>query len=195
MEIIDEARWASERKEVENVQNVLRTLESSLEREVAADESASAYLVTCQQAQDILQHVAQAVQRQAHEKISSVVSSCLASVFPDNPYELKITFERKRGKTEAVLQFSRGSISVNPISASGGGVVDVAAFALRVACLVLHRPRLSRVVVLDEPFKFVSAGHLPNVRRMLQQLTKDLGLQIIMVSHIEELAIGKVVEL
>jgi len=138
--------------------------------------------------------LAQAVQQKAHEKISSVVSSCLTAVFND-PYEFKIQFERKRGKTEARLVFVRRGLEVDPLTASGGGVVDVAAFALRVACLVLHRPRLSRLVVLDEPFKFVSANYQDNVRAMLEELASDLGLQIIMVTHIETLETGKVISL
>lgn len=146
-------------------------------------------------AQEILQLVAQAVQQKAHEKIAGVVSSCLTAVFGDDAYEFKIEFERKRGRTEAVLRFSRRGLCVDPLTASGGGVVDVAAFALRAACLMLHRPRLSRLLVLDEPFRFVSAEYQPNIRSMLEQLSKDLNLQIIQVTHLENLAIGKVVEL
>jgi ABC-type uncharacterized transport system YnjBCD ATPase subunit len=145
-------------------------------------------------AQEILQHLAQAVQQQAHEQISKVVSSCLEAVF-DDPYEFKIVFERKRGRTEAQLRFTRRGLDVDPLTASGGGMVDVAAFALRVSCLALHRPRLSRVVVLDEPFRFVSAEYQDNVRKMLEQLTKDMGMQMILVTHNDAYATGKVVQL
>jgi DNA repair exonuclease SbcCD ATPase subunit len=81
------------------------------------------------------------------------------------------------------------------LNSTGGGVVDVASFALRVACLILHRPRLSKVMVLDEPFKFVSAQYRDRVRTMLERLSQDLDMQIIMVSHIDELETGKVIEL
>lgn len=81
------------------------------------------------------------------------------------------------------------------MTAAGGGVVDVAAFALRVSCLMLHRPRLSKVVVLDEPFRFVSAEYQENVGRMLEELASDLDLQVIMVTHNEELSIGKIISL
>jgi len=147
-----------------------------------------------QDAQEILQLIAQAVQQKAHERISKVVSSCLSTVF-DDPYEFKIQFERKRGRTEASLRFLRRGLDVDPLSASGGGMIDVAAFALRVACLMLHRPRLSRVVVIDEGFKFVSSQYRENVRSMLEGLAEDLGIQIVQVTHIEELETGKVIEL
>jgi len=86
-------------------------------------------------------------------------------------------------------------LEVDPLTASGGGVVDVAAFALRVACLVLYRPRLSRVVVLDEPFRFVSMQYQENVRQMLEQLSTDMNIQIVQVTHNPNLTTGKVIDL
>ena len=146
------------------------------------------------QAQEVLQQIAQAVQQRAHDKIAGVVSSCLSTVF-DDPYEFKIEFERKRGKTEANLRFVRRGLDVDPLTAAGGGMIDVAAFALRVACLMLHRPPLSRVIVLDEAFRFVSAQYQENVRSMLEGLSKDLGIQIIQVTHNASLVAGSVIEL
>jgi ABC-type molybdenum transport system ATPase subunit/photorepair protein PhrA len=166
----------------------------SLEDEEAELVRVRATLAHTQAAQEIIQLVAQAIQQKAHERLSAVVSSCLATVF-DDPYEFKILFERKRGKTEASLRFLRRGLDVDPLNACGGGMVDVAAFALRASCLMLHRPRLNKVLVIDEAFRFVSAQYRENVRRMLEGLSKDLGLQIIQVTHIEELETGKVVEL
>ncbi len=74
-------------------------------------------------------------------------------------------------------------------------MIDVAAFALRVSCLMLHRPRLNRVVIIDEPFRFVSVQYQDNVREMLEGLSKDLGIQIVFVTHNENLVTGKTIEL
>lgn len=145
-------------------------------------------------AQEVIQAVAQDVQQRAHKKIAAVVSKCLESVF-DEPYEFKVEFERKRGRTEAKLTFVRDDIVVSPLSASGGGVVDVAAFALRLACLVLTRPPLRKVLVLDEPFKNPSAEYLPRIRIMLESLAEEMGVQFIIVTHIEALRCGEVVEM
>ena len=142
------------------------------------------------EARDFLSGLAKVVQQKAHERIASVVSSCMAAVF-DDPYEFEIRFEQKRGRTEAKLIFRRDGLEVSPISGSGGGTVDVAAFALRAACLVLHRPRLRRILVLDEPFKFLSRDLRPRVRSMLEEMSKDLKLQIVMVTHDDDLKTGK----
>lgn len=151
-------------------------------------------LTDAEEAQKICQLVAQSVQEQAHKRISAVVTRCLAAVF-DDPYQFRIKFEQKRGKTEASLLFVREGVELDPLTASGGGAVDIAAFALRVACVVMARPAVARVLVMDEPFKFLSAQYRDRARLMLETLSTDLGVQIVMVTHIEELKTGEIVEL
>jgi ABC-type dipeptide/oligopeptide/nickel transport system ATPase subunit len=174
-------------------------MELKLARMSVAEEKAELGLAQTEQdhsiqAQSILGQLARTVQQKVHERISSVVSTCLAAVFED-PYEFKIHFEQKRGSTVAQLVFSRNGQELSPLEASGGGAVDVAAFALRAACLVLHRPRLRRVLFLDEPFKFVSKEFQPAIKSMLEQLSKDLKIQVIMVTHNEAYETGKVINL
>lgn len=183
-----------EQQEIDHLQSRLTLSKQTVEKEEKELKIAEQKLKDSQTAQEVLQYLAQAVQQKAHQRISEVVSSCLSTVFED-PYQFKIEFERKRGRTEASLRFVRRGLDIDPMTASGGGAVDIAAFALRVACLVMHRPRLSRVLVIDEGFKFVSEQYRENVRVMLEELAKEMDVQIIQVSHIEELSTGKVVEL
>jgi len=83
------------------------------------------------------------------------------------------------------------------MTAAGGGVVDVAAFALRLSCLMLSKPPLRRILILDEPFKYVSErrGYRERVRQLLESLAEEMGIQILMVTHIEALQTGDIVEL
>jgi len=145
-------------------------------------------------AQGIFQGVAKGIQQQVHERIAGVVSRCLEMIF-DEPYEFQILFEEKRGRTEARLVFIRDGIEVDPMTASGGGVIDIAAFALRVASLLLMRPKVQRLLVLDEPLKFLSAEYRDRARQMLETLSKEMGIQFLIVTHISELQTGTVVEL
>tara|TARA_R110000824_G_scaffold89967_7_gene220176 strand:+ start:584 stop:1150 length:567 start_codon:yes stop_codon:yes gene_type:complete len=145
-------------------------------------------------AQEIIQTVSKTIQENAHSKIASVVSRCLESVF-DEPYKFQISFERKRGKTEAKISFVRDEVEVDPMTASGGGVVDVAAFALRLSCLMLSVPPVRKTLILDEPFKFVSQNYRDRIRELLESLSEDLKVQIIMVTHIPEIESGKIIEI
>ena len=156
---------------------------------------AQSYTEATKEAQEMAQQVAQAIQQKAHDQIADVVSRCLSTVF-DEPYEFKILFERKRGRTEARLVFERDGLEIDPLTAAGGGVVDVASFALRLSCMALSRPAVRSVLSLDEPFKNVSKanGYLDRIPQLLEGLCEDTGIQIIMVTHIEELKVGNVVE-
>ncbi len=153
-------------------------------------------LVNAEEARVLIQDVAQAIQQKAHHQIAAVVSRGLQAIF-DEPYIFQINFEKKRGRTEAQLVFKRDEIEFDPITASGGGVIDIAAFTLRVACLALSRPAVRPVLILDEPFKNVSKanGYLDKIPEFLEGLSQDMGIQIIMVTHIEELKVGKIVEI
>lgn len=163
------------------------------EDEASAFVEADANLEAVEQAREILQPIAQAVQQKAHDRIAAVVSKCLAAVFPE-PYEFEIEFVKKRGRTEANLWFKRNGRRVSPLGASGGGAVDVAAFALRLAALALSRPKGRPVVVLDEAFKFLSVDRRPAVREMLEAVADEMRVQIILVTHSPELVVGNVIQ-
>ena len=145
---------------------------------------------------DILQVVAQSIQEHAHKQISQVVSRCLQCVF-DEPYTFSMEFDRKRNKTAATLVLERdGLILTDPLNSAGGGVIDVAAFALRVACLILSKPKRRRLLVLDEPFKFVHPPERrPRLVSMLEMLADDFDVQIVMVTGIDELRCGTVLDI
>ena len=146
-------------------------------------------------AQQLVQIVAQEVQQRAHQQIAALVTHCLRAVFGEEAYTFKIDFERKRGKTAARLLLVRGDLEIDTLDAAGGGVVDVVGFALRLATLLLSRPKRRQFLCLDEPFKMVSREYIPKIRDLLLALSHDLGVQIVLVTHNAELNAGKVIEL
>lgn len=140
------------------------------------------------------QGVAKSVQEQAHQRISLIVSRSLEAIF-ETPYEFKVVFEQKRGKTEANLVFVRDGQTVDPMTAAGGGVVAVAAFALRLSALLLQRPPVRRLMVLDEPLGQLSKEYVGRARALLETLAKECGFQFILVTHQEGLACGTIIRL
>jgi DNA repair exonuclease SbcCD ATPase subunit len=144
-------------------------------------------------AQTHVANVAQQVQRKAHVEIANVVTLCLHAVF-STAYTFRIDFERKQNKTVAELVLSKNGHDIgNPTEEDSGGVCDIISFALRLCCLLMAKPARTRLVALDEPFKFVSEEYRDNVVELMKRLAKDFDLQFIIVTHISELAMGKVV--
>lgn len=164
------------------------------EEETALEEAKHGYEINYE-AQLIVQHVSQIVQSKAHERIAAVVSRCLTAVF-EYPFDFAIRFDRKRGRTEAVLTFLQDGNEISPTFGSGGGALDVAGFALRLACLSLTRPPQRKVLFLDEPFRHVHGeGNRERVRMLVETLPRELNVQVTIVTGLEWLVCGKVVKL
>lgn len=139
-----------------------------------------------EKAQAIIQTVAKQTQQELEYHISEIVTLAFQSIFP-NPYEFQLEFVIQRNKTEALIWFIRGGERAKPKDACGGGVVDIASFALRIALWALKQPKSRNTLILDEPFKNLSANLQPKASQLLQELSKKLNLQIIMVTHCQEL--------
>ena len=167
-----------------------------VEQEEAALSRSKGAVEATEEAQRIVQAIAQTLQQQAHQKIAEVVSRCLSAVF-EQPYEFRIRFDRKRGKTEARMEFVRdGLVLDDPLNSVGGGVVDVCGLALRLACVLLARPPHRRFLCLDEPFRFVRGkGNRERTRRMLQGIAEELGVQFLICTDIPAYRLGKVIEI
>ena len=135
-----------------------------------------------EQAREVIREVGLKTQSQLSFHISDITSLALDAVFND-PYSLVAEFVQRRNKTECDLYFERDGNRVDPLSASGGGAVDVAAFALRVASWSMQRPKSRSTLILDEPLRFLSADHQEKASVMIKELSKKLGIQFIIITH------------
>jgi len=140
-----------------------------------------------EQAREIIREVGLKTQEQLQYHISDITSMALEAVF-DDPYELVVEFVQRRNKTECDLLFARDGQRVDPISASGVGAIDVAAFALRIAAWSMQTPRKHNVIILDEPFRYLSVNYQAAASRMLKELSDRLGIQFIIITHEATLA-------
>lgn len=126
-------------------------------------------------------------QQQLQYHISDITSLALDAVF-DEPYKLVAEFLERRNKTECDLFFVRENERIDPLSASGGGAVDVAAFALRIASWSMQKPKSRNVIILDEPLKYLSENYQEKGSAMIKEISQRLGIQFIIVTHEQTLA-------
>jgi len=139
-------------------------------------------LIRLEQAREIIREVGQKTQSQLSYHISDITTLAMEAVFAD-PYQLQVDFVQRRNKTECDLSFVRNENVVNPLSAAGGGAVDFAAFALRIASWSMSRPRTRNTIILDEPLRFLSAENQERASAMIKELSKRLNLQFIIITH------------
>lgn len=136
-----------------------------------------------ERALEIVKQVGLTTQKQLEYHLTEQVSLAMEAVF-DDPYQLVVNFQEKRGKTEVELLFSRRDMEFPPMGSAGGGAIDVACLALRIAYWSLRQDKKVRpVLILDEPFSQLK-GEEANKRALaiIREISQNLRLQIIMVS-------------
>ena len=171
-------------KEIDNGYFSFKSLKELLEDYNTKLEAVYEKLRTTEKARAFFQVQAENTQREVSETLSVIITSALKSVFPDD-YECVIEFTGSGAK----LYLKKGEDSIeDPINSVGGGVIDIASFAARVAFIFLSGS--SRVLIADEPFKAVSSDLRVKIPEMLQLLSEKLGVQFIIVSHLQEIIEG-----
>ena len=133
--------------------------------------------------QALLQDVAREVQSKLSMKIDSIVNLGLATCFPEYTFQLR--YVPARGKTEVEFVVLLGEDEVDPKLQNGGGLIDLLTFCLRVAIYTISNT--DSVILLDEPFKYVSKGLRDKTAELLHTLSERLNLQFIEVTHVDEL--------
>ena len=133
-------------------------------------------------AREIVNNVMCLTQNEVKGFIEEVVSLALSSVFGKG-FSFEIEYSIKRNQSEAVLWIIEDGIRNKPDFDVGGGVNDVASFALRLAFYALLDKKPSPIFVLDEPSKHLSSDKQILFGQMLNEISELLGVQILIVSH------------
>lgn len=140
-------------------------------------------LAATSRAKLIIQHVALQTQKELEYKISEPVTVALGAI-NDKDYRAGLEFIERSNRTEAEFFLyvnDDRETRIDPMTESGGGIVDIASFALRVAMWSIEKNRPT--IVLDEPFRYISSRYRQSASLMLKKLSKALGLQFIIVTH------------
>lgn len=169
-------RLENKKGQYEQLQKAIKNLEQKISTNKSTHH-------THERALEIVKQVGLLTQKQLEYHLSEQVSLAMEAVF-DDPYKLKVNFHEKRGKTEVELLFARRGMEFPPIGSSGGGAIDVASLALRIAYWSMRQDKKIRpLLLLDEPFSQLK-GEDANRRALaiIQEISKNLGLQFITVS-------------
>lgn len=136
------------------------------------------------------------IQEGITHKIEKIVTSIYRYVFGGTD-EFVIKVDRKRKVPVATFWIKTHKngkeVLIDPITAEGGGKVDVIALGLRIAGLLLYAPNKRRILFLDEPLRFLSSSltsaqpYRLRAVDFLKQVSKAYGIQVVAVTHDSEL--------
>ena len=161
---------------------VLKSLEE-LEKEY---NTLKQYNEDLSKARALIASVGQHTQSYLKDYIESMVTTALQAVFEED-YQFIIDFDIKRNKPEAKISLKLRGEETDPSNSVGGGVLDIASFALRVVLYSIQNPKTDNVIILDEPLRFLH-GKIENAMKMIKDLSKKLNIQFIIVSQIPEIS-------
>lgn len=130
----------------------------------------------------------------AKEHVENIATSLLNGVMQGvhEFYELSGAVPEYAFKLESVMDDSGAITGFKPMVYKngiadepknfGGGVQNLVSFAIRLIYVLLN-PSLSQVIILDEPMTNLSPKAWRFVVRFLEDLQRDLGLQVIAITH------------
>jgi len=149
-------------------------------------------MLDLEQVSIVLNSIGEERQTRAQHVIEELVTRGLQTIF-DESLSFHIV-QSVKGKTSSVEFFVRTHlpnktvIDTPVMEARGGGLSATIGFLLRVVVLLLRNGTSSEnILVLDESFAHVSAEYLDRVGEFLRELVEKTGIQIILVTHQQEL--------
>jgi len=124
------------------------------------------------------------VQTEFAAGIERVVSAGLLAVF-DEAIQFKINTKVRGNNVNVDFRLiNENGTETDLLDARGGGVVAVTCSILQMVFVRLLD--VEKVVFLDEPFAHLSAEYVPAMAQLLQKMSRDLGIQVVLVTHQDE---------
>lgn len=176
-----------------------KTKEAALESMISIRDEIEKELSASKEAQAVIQAEAKDTQSELEDYLSGVVTLALGSVEVDDarvpkPPQFLARMVERRGTTECDLLFKEGDREQHPLDCAGGGMTDIADYALRVAYIGLEieyvDESIRKTLLLDEPFRNVDPAMQFKVSAMLNVISKELGYQHLVVSHADGVNAG-----
>jgi DNA repair exonuclease SbcCD ATPase subunit len=141
-----------------------------------------------------LSSILEDTQKSIEGVFGEIGSSALGKIFGEEK-SLRFSFDTKgkglKVNVRVMQPWEEGEDKVLATSlddGEGGGIVDVIAFALRVAMLELVKPRQEGPIMLDETFKYIAAdGRLNLAGEFLREVSKQIDRQVILITHQSQL--------
>lgn len=138
----------------------------------------------------VLNEVIKQTQSHFKDQVEALVTTAIGTVF-DRPFEFKLQFNEKPTKTEIQPIIKEGDNEYIPKLEMGGGIIELVSIAFRVVLWSMSDPQPRNVLILDEPCRML--GNLAErFGDFLTQISKELNLQIIMITH--DVDIGKIAD-
>ena len=143
-------------------------------------------------AREFFAEVAKMTQADITDYLNSTVSLAINNIPSDQPLKLISQFETRRNQQELDLYIQEGNqepiLLDSKVDLVGNSVEELAAFASRLCVASIKNPQPTPFQMHDEPFRALSQESMETVLKMVKELQEELGLQLIFLTHRDDLA-------
>jgi len=135
------------------------------------------------------------LQTRAHERSVGVYEKLLTAILHDvlgeNDRSVSMDLEIKRGVPSLEINIKHQGEIESIIDGQGGSVANIVSAGLRF--IVLNRLSDNRqFIVMDEPDCWLAPEKINSFFRVIDNLSKDIGIQVLIISHHEKSLFGDV---
>jgi len=116
-------------------------------------------------------------------KMASLITYGLKTIFDDQDLSFVPEITKKNDKINIELKTNNGGIE-GGFKAFGGSVAVIESFLLRILCML--KKKYARIMILDETFAAVGEEYIANTGKLIAELSKKIGLDVLLVTHQKE---------
>lgn len=155
----------------------LRNQEQGLTQEIA-DLKKSIDLLT--KASAVIKHLLDVMVKDEINKMAGLVTYGLKAIFEDQDLSFKPVISKKNERIYIELKTANKGVE-GDFGSYGGSVAVIESFLLRVICML--KMNLARLILLDETFAPIGDEYIQNTSKLIGELAKKLGLDVLLVTH------------
>jgi len=175
---IQELRGRMDR--IDGVRSSLMNRKTSLENDIAVIKTEQELL---SKTSAVLKHILDIMVKDEIAKMAGLVTYGLKSIFDDQDLTFIPNITKKGEKLHVDLITKNGKIDCG-FGSMGGSVAVIESFLLRIICMM--KMKQAHLLLLDETFASVGERYIPATSRLINELSKKLGLDVLLVTHQKE---------
>jgi DNA repair exonuclease SbcCD ATPase subunit len=128
----------------------------------------------------VIKHLLDTMVKDEINKMAGLVTYGLRAVFEDQDLSFKPVISKKNERIYIELKTANKGIE-GEFGSYGGSVAVIESFLLRVICML--KMKLARVILLDETFAPIGDEYIQSTSKLVGELAKKLGLDVLLVTH------------
>jgi hypothetical protein len=132
----------------------------------------------------VLKYLIDKLVKEDLSKMDKLVTFGLNTVFPDKDLSFSSVIEERGSKIKINLQTIDNKEVADPSCYSSVSVIE--SLILRIICII--KTKRARLLIMDETFDAVDTEYINNVGKLMEQLSKKLKLDALLVTHKTEFA-------